>query len=139
MVECNYGNILFVNEVKVDPELNCKPEILIEDVVCIKTEFESISFGDDANDELLLQRPDENSTSQDPFACEKESSSTNQKSAPLDHSFKAEKKGGSKVLKVKSTFPNQTKTIKPKLPSSEPKRNRYKRMKEVHSSADGFE
>lgn len=133
MVECNYRNILFVNEAKADPELNCKPEISIEDVVCIKTEFESISFGDDANDELLLQRPDENSTSQDPIACEKESSSTNQKSAPLDHSFKAEEKGGSKVLKAKST------TIKPKLPSSEPKRNRYKRMKEVHSSADGFE
>lgn len=144
MVEGKYKHQLRDDKTKivVDPELDCKTEIFIDEAVCIKTEFDSTLFCVNSNDELLpLQTKEEISIAEDPFAHATVSPAADQDSASIvDNSLGIEKRTESKVQKTKAISPKQTKSnSNTKLSSSEPKRNRYKRLKEVHSNADGFE
>lgn len=139
MVESNYQNYLNDIESKtlINPELNCKPEIIVDDAACIKTEndglhvctphnetvyVQSASFCDDSND-------DEMSTS----------SAVVQEPASFDRSHRTVKKSESLLQKAKPTVPKQKKTRKTKMPTSESKRSQSRRIKAALSNADGFE
>lgn len=141
MVEGNYQNHPHDNETKimVDPELSCKTEIFIDEDACIKAEFESTSFCDEPNDHELREIKEENLTFQDSIEHAKGTSATIQEAVFVDCSSKTKKKRESKVYKAKPVLPAQTKVNKTKSSPSEPKRNRYRGMKEAHTNADGFE